>query len=147
MAEKEKLPITVTFEIIQHPEPNERWFDVTAVLSNEGAGFSQRMDTCLVLQNELGEIKEALCFRIGQTFTIQEMNDVVGSTTAYELWKACTSALAAGKTLTLHGQKLTKVELEALKSSLWVTHEDRTKIMVEARLPEWKSLELQVRVV
>src|SRR4051812_2916772 len=103
MAEKENLPITVTFEIFLHPAPNERWFDVTPLLTNEEAGYSQGMNTCLVTQNELGEIKEATCLLIGRTFDIREVKEVEQKErrmNSYELWQACKLMLDAGRTLT-----------------------------------------------
>lgn len=77
---KKKLPINVTFEIVQEQEPNACWFEVTAVLSWEAAAYSPRMDTCLVTQDELSEIKEAICFIIGETFDIQNVTEQTSPT-------------------------------------------------------------------
>lgn len=73
---KEKLPINITFEIVQHQPPNDHWYDVTAVLSWPDAvpePFYQRMDTALVTQNELDGIKATICILVRQIFDIQEV--------------------------------------------------------------------------
>jgi hypothetical protein len=70
-----KLPITITFEIMQHLEPNDHWYTVTAVLSWEEAGFEQRMDPALCLQDELSKTKEAICFIVGEHFNIQDVKE------------------------------------------------------------------------
>jgi hypothetical protein len=35
MTTKKKLPIILTLEIVQEPAPNDRWYEVTGVLSWE----------------------------------------------------------------------------------------------------------------
>lgn len=73
MTTKEKLPVNLTFEIEHLPEPNHRWYHVTGVLSWEA--YLQRMNTCLVLQDELSDIKNAICFIVGEQFAIHEVKE------------------------------------------------------------------------
>ena len=73
MEQQEKLPLNITFEIVQHPAPNDHWYDVTPILSWEEAGFLQQMDTSLCLKDEIDENKEAVCLLIGERFHIQEV--------------------------------------------------------------------------
>lgn len=76
--EKNKLPINITLEIVQHLPPNDRWYDVTAVLSWHDAvpePFVQRTPTGMVTENELADYKEALLFIWGETFDIQEVHE------------------------------------------------------------------------
>jgi hypothetical protein len=72
---REKLPINITFEIVQLPEPNSHWYEVTAVLTWEEAGYTQRMDTALCTQLELSSIKEATCFLVGHHFDIRGVKE------------------------------------------------------------------------
>jgi hypothetical protein len=62
---QDKLPINITFEIVQQPEPNHHWYEVTAVLSWEEFRW----------QDEVDKIKEAICFLIGRRFNIQEVKE------------------------------------------------------------------------
>ncbi len=73
----EKRPINITFEIVQLPEPNSHWYEVVAILSWKE--YSQRMDTTLCLQGEADEIKEAICFLIGEHFDIREVKEQAGA--------------------------------------------------------------------
>lgn len=89
---KKKLPINVTLEIVQHAEPNDRWYDVTAHLSwpevaDDPEGYRSHMGTCMVTADELGDMKESLLFIIGEDFSIQGVKELdLGSTPAsYEL--------------------------------------------------------------
>jgi hypothetical protein len=74
MESQDKLPLNIMFEIVQHPAPNDRWYDVTPIISWEETGFLQRMDTSLCLKDEISENKEAVCLLIGEHFTIQEVS-------------------------------------------------------------------------
>jgi hypothetical protein len=76
--EKEKLPINLTLEIVQHREPNDRWFTITAILSWQDAipePFVQRTPAGMVTEDELDDYKETLLFIWGETFDIQEVKE------------------------------------------------------------------------
>ena len=72
MAEEEKLPVTITFEIVPR---HDQWLTVTAVLSNDEAGWSQRMDPCFVTEGELTGMKATICLLVRRTFSIQEVKE------------------------------------------------------------------------
>ena len=72
-ADAEKLPIILTFEIVQLPEPNSHWREVTALLTWED--YIQRMDTALCTQSELNSLREAIQFLVGEHFDILEVRE------------------------------------------------------------------------
>jgi hypothetical protein len=74
MNPQDKLPINITFEIVQLQPPNDHWYEVTAVLSWEEE-FLKRMDTALCWQDEVNTIKEAICFLVGEHFNVQEVKE------------------------------------------------------------------------
>jgi hypothetical protein len=69
-----KLPLNITFVIMQLRAPNQHWYDVIPILSWRDE-FSQRMDTMMCLADEIDQIKEGVCFLIGERFDIQEVKE------------------------------------------------------------------------
>jgi hypothetical protein len=74
MVQKDRLPINITFVVMQHKAPNQHWYDVIPVLSWKDE-FSQRMETMMCLADEIDQTKEGVCFLIGERFDIQEVKE------------------------------------------------------------------------
>lgn len=69
-----KVPLNITFVIMQHQAPNQHWYDVIPFLSWKD-GFSKRMDIMMCLADEIDQIKEGVRFLIGERFNIQEVKE------------------------------------------------------------------------
>ena len=74
---QEKLPLNITFEIVQDFAPNDHWYTVTPVLSWEQEEFLQRMDSGRCLHDEISTFKEGICFLMGKRFDIREVKEQV----------------------------------------------------------------------
>jgi hypothetical protein len=73
-ANTEQLPIILTLQIIQRPEPNDHWYEITGVLSWKEV-YHQRMETGLCSEREVESAKEALQFIVSEHFDIREVRE------------------------------------------------------------------------
>jgi hypothetical protein len=73
--QQDKLPLNITFVVMQHREPNEHWYDIIPFLSWEEE-FSQRMDTMMCGEDQIDKTKEGVCFLLGERFGIREVREV-----------------------------------------------------------------------
>lgn len=70
---QDKLPLAITFVIMQHQEPNQRWYDIIPFLSGER--FSQRMHTMMCWEDEIDRVKENVCYLMGKRFDIRKVKE------------------------------------------------------------------------
>lgn len=71
----DKQPLTITFVVMQHMEPNSHWYDVIPLLFLDNE-LVQRMPTMLCWEEEgIEHTKEGVCFLLGERFDVPEAKE------------------------------------------------------------------------
>ena len=72
--QQNKLPLNITFVVMQQREPNEHWYDIIPFLSWEEE-FSQRMPTMMCGEDQIDKTKENVRFLMGERFDIRDVKE------------------------------------------------------------------------